>query len=49
MQYIVIELHGGAEYAAIVTDEQGNNKIFDSLEDANAEASECQQGIVISL
>ncbi len=44
--YIVIERRGCWEYANIVTDENGNNKLFDTLADANREASECQDGIV---
>jgi len=47
MEYIVIEKHGGWEYSAIVTDEDGNVKIFDKLEDAEMEASDCQDGIVV--
>lgn len=45
--YIVIEKHGGWEYAAIVTDENGNNKVFDTIEEAQKEADDCQDGIVI--
>lgn len=48
MNYIVIEKHGGWEYAAIVTDQEGNVKIFDKLEDAEIEAFDCQDGIVVS-
>lgn len=48
-QYLVLELHGGAEYAAIVTDEDGNNRVFDNREDAEAEASDCQDGLVVTL
>ena len=47
MSYIVIEKHGGWEYASIVTDENGDNKLFDSLEEAQAEANECQDGFVV--
>ena len=47
MKYIVIEKHGGWEYSAIVTDEDGNVKIFDKLEDAEMESSDCQDGIVV--
>ncbi|WP_256004949.1 hypothetical protein [Pedobacter deserti] len=49
MNYIVIEKHGGAEYAAIVTDTDGNNKVFDVYEEAKEEAADCQDGIVIEL
>ena len=49
MTYLVIETHGGAEYATIVTDENGNNKVFDDKAEAEAEAADCQAGIVIEL
>ncbi len=49
MSYIVIETFGGAEYAIIVTDEDGVNKVFDELTDAEAEAAYCQDGIVVEL
>jgi len=47
--YIVIECHGGAEYAAIVTDEDGLTKVFDTFEEAEIEASDCQDGRVVEL
>lgn len=49
MSYIVIEKHGGAEYAIIVTDTEGNNMVFDEHEKAQAEADDCQDGIVVEL
>jgi uncharacterized protein YrzB (UPF0473 family) len=49
MSYIVIETHGGAEYAIIVTDENGENKVFDELTDAEAEVADCQNGIIVEL
>jgi hypothetical protein len=49
MEYIVIETHGGAEYAIIVTNQEGNNLVFDSREEAEAEAADCQDGIVVEL
>jgi len=49
MNYIVIETHGGAAYAIIVTDENGENKVFDDKCAAEAEAADCQDGIVIEL
>jgi hypothetical protein len=49
MSYLIIEKFGGAEYAIIVTDEDGRNKVFDEKEDAEAEAADCQDGIVIEL
>jgi len=47
--YIVIETHGGPEYAIIVTDQDGNNKIFDVRGDAEDEAADCQDGLVVEL
>lgn len=47
--FIVIENHGGPEYATIVTDKQGNNRVFNTQEEAQKEANECQDGIVIPL
>ena len=49
MSYIVLETHGGAEYAIIVTDEDGNNKVFDDFDDAQHEADDCQDGIVVEI
>ena len=47
--YIVIEKFGGGEYAIIATDEQGNNLVFETREEAEAEARECQDGLVVEL
>jgi len=47
--YIVIEKFGGPEYATIVTDEGGNNKVFNNFDDAQNEANDCQDGIVIEI
>jgi hypothetical protein len=49
MSYIVIETFGGAEYAIIVTDEEGNNLVFDTHEKAQDEADDCQGGLVIEI
>ena len=48
-QYIVLETHGGPEYAIVVTDEDGNNKVFDNYKDAKEEADNCQDGVVVEL
>jgi|SRR5580765_5426356 len=45
--YIVIEKHGGWEYASIAMDKDGNNKVFEILEEAQEEADEWQDGIVV--
>lgn len=49
MCYIIIESFGGAEYAIIAMDEQGNNLVFETREEAEAQATQCQDGIVIEL
>jgi hypothetical protein len=49
MAYIVLETFGGAEHAAIVTDEDGNNKVFQAEKEAGEEADLCQEGIVVKL
>jgi hypothetical protein len=49
MCYIVIETFGGAEYATIVTDQDGNNLVFENREDAEAEAADCQDGMIVEL
>lgn len=48
-QYIIIETHGGAEYAAIVTNEDGENKIFETFEEAKKEQEDCQRGIIVEI
>ncbi len=49
MEFIVIEKFGGPEYAIIVADEDGHVKVFDTREEAQAEADDCQDGIVVEL
>ncbi len=49
MSYIVIEMLGGPEYATIVTDQEGNNLVFDNQEDAEKEAGNCQDGLIIEV
>lgn len=48
-QYIVLEAFGGAENLSIVTDEDGNNIIFNSREKAEELATELQDGIILEL
>jgi hypothetical protein len=47
--YIVLETHGGAEYAIVVQNEEGENKVFLSYELACKEAANCQNGIVVEV
>jgi hypothetical protein len=49
MSYLIIEIHGGPEYAIIVTDQNGNNLVFENREDAEAEAQDCQEGLTVEL
>jgi len=49
MCYIILELHGGPEYATVLTDQNGSNLVFESREDADDEAADCQDGIVVEL
>jgi hypothetical protein len=36
MSFIVIESHGGAEYAIVCTDTDGNNVVFETRNEAEA-------------
>jgi hypothetical protein len=48
--YIVIEAHGGAEYAIVCMNEGGSNIVFDNISDAEEFAKEqCQYGIVVEI
>jgi len=47
--YLVIETHGGYEYATICTNEDGENEAFETKKEAEKYASNCQEGIVINL
>ena len=47
--FIIIEAHGGAEYAAILMNADGSNKVFTTEEAANQETSQCQEGIVVEI
>lgn len=49
MSYIVIEKHGGAQYAIIVTDENGLTKVFDTEKLAQREADDCQDAIIVEI
>jgi len=47
--FIVIEHDGSAKWAAIVTNEEGENKTFLTKEEAQKEVDECQNGIIVEL
>ena len=47
--FLVIEMFGGIEHSLIVTDEDGNNKVFHTYEEAQLEADECQDGVVVEI
>ena len=49
MNFVVIETFGGAEYAVVVSDENGQNKVFNERADVEAEAADCQDGIIVEL
>lgn len=49
MSFLVLETHGGAEYVIVCTDENGNNLVFDTREQAEAEAAECQDGRIFEI
>ena len=46
--YIVIEIFP-EHFPSIVIDENGNPILFEKIEDATAEADECQNGIVVNI
>lgn len=47
--FIVIETFGGAEYAIVCTDDEGNNKVFDDKEQAEFYAEDCQSPVIIEI
>ncbi len=47
--YIIIEAHGGAEYAAICTNEDGENEVFIEYEDAVKYAQNVQFPIIVEV
>jgi hypothetical protein len=48
-RYIVLETHGGPEYTIVCMDESGNNLVFETREEAETEAADCQDGIVVEI
>jgi hypothetical protein len=49
MPFIIIETHGGAEYAAIATNENGENLTFDHRPEAEEYASDFQSPIIVEV
>jgi hypothetical protein len=49
MSYIVIEVFEGTEYATICMDEKGNNLVFHKKEEAEKEAGDCQEGLILEI
>jgi hypothetical protein len=49
MAFIVIECHGGPQYAIICIDQEGNNLVFETEYEAQVEADNCQDGRVVEL
>lgn len=47
--YLIIELHGGAEYAYIITDTDGSNMVFETEEAAQLEANNCHKPFIINV
>ena len=47
--YIVIELHGGPEYAIICTDEDGLNLVFETEKAAGKYAEYCQDPVIVEV
>lgn len=48
-KFIVLETFGGADYAIVAINEDGSNKVFDNDGEAQEEANNCQEGIVIPI
>jgi hypothetical protein len=49
MSYIILEMHGGPEYAIIVTDEDANNLVFEKLEEVEREAGDCKDALIVEI
>ena len=47
--YIVIELHGGPEYAVICINEQGENEVFETEKAAAKYTEYCQGAIIVEV
>ena len=47
--YIILETHGGPEYAIVVTDEDGCNLVFETKAEAMLEAEDCQDPVIVEV
>lgn len=47
MRYIILDFFGDPEYASIITDTDGNNLVLDNRLEAEAEAADCQDPVII--
>jgi len=47
--FIVIELHGGPEYATICMNENGENLVFDDYESAKEYSENCQDPLIVAV
>lgn len=47
--YIAIETHGGAEYATVCTNENGENEVFDTYEEAEEYALDVQEPLIVEV
>jgi hypothetical protein len=48
MGYIIIETHGGPEYAIIITDQDGNNLVFDTFSEPRMRQMTARQELLLS-
>ena len=49
MAYIIIETFGGAEYSYICTNENGENIVFETKEDAEEYVQNCHEAIIVEI
>lgn len=49
MSFIIIGVQGGAECAIVCMYENGDNLVFESREEAEVEARDCQDGRVVEI
>lgn len=47
--HLIIAKHRGPEYTIIVTDQDGNNLVFGTRDEAEIEAADCQDRLITEL